>query len=123
MVGCWGRQLLLSQRLSLSWAAAVVPSRPLIPTPGVKVNCAGFCFIPFSDDPALHPLSEAAPPQPATDLAFPLDSRCRLSVALWSALLVWDSLVHVCRYAPPGCLHGSAHQPPPLSGLPERPLE
>ena len=49
MVGCWGRQLPLSQRLSLSWVASVVPSRLLLPTPGVKVNCAGFCFIPFSD--------------------------------------------------------------------------
>ena len=57
---------------------------------------------PFLTPCSANPLSEAAPPQPATDLPFPLDSSCRLSVALWSALLVWDSLVHVCRYAPPG---------------------
>ena len=57
VVGCWGHQLPLNQRLSLSWVASVVPTRLLLPTSGGKVSCAGFCFIPFADGPALQTLS------------------------------------------------------------------
>lgn len=87
--------------LLLSWTASVVPGGPLLPIPGVGFSRAGFCC-PFQQPCSPSPVSEATLPLwPSADLPFSLDSRCRISLALWSALLIWDSLVNGYRCAPP----------------------